>query len=123
MKLFKKLKDKRYRRKRLYKEAMDIALNTNLLEKIHSGKDFNFVEFLQNSYKYVKLVTLDEKVKINALKEKFNRCIFVSNKIDIEKEEWTIFRFKNGDAHYFFTNLKLIHPIERLPVFELKEIK
>ena len=121
MKLFKKLRDKRYERKRLFKEALEIGLNTIPLEKIHSGKDF--MEFLQKSYKYVKYVKLVKKVKINALKEKFNRCILISNNIDIEKEEWTIFRSKNGDDHYFFTNLKLIYPIERLPIFELKEIE
>ena len=119
--MLKKLRDKKYERKRLFKEALEFSLNTIPLEKIDSGKDF--MEFLQKSYKYVKYVKLAKKVKINALKEKFNRCILVSNNIDIEKEEWTIFRFKNGDIHYFFTNLKLIHPIERLPVFELKEIE
>lgn len=119
MKLFKKLRDKRYERKRLFEEALEISLNTIPLEKIHNANDF--LEFLQKSYKYVKLVTLAKKVKINALKEKFNRCILVSNNIDIEKEEWTIFKFKNGDVRQFFINFKLLYPIERLPVFELKD--
>lgn len=92
------------------------------ITKIKDGKDF--IKFLQNSYKYVYLVTLAKKEKIKSLKEKFNRMIIVSNEIDIKREKWTTFRFKDGTIYrHFFINFKLIHPIEKLPVFELKEIE
>ena len=88
--------------------------------EVNKGKDF--IEDLQKAYKFVKVVDLSKNIRIKKLKKKFNRCILVSNKIDIEKEEWTKITEDNKDIDYFFTNLRLIHPIEKLPIFELIEI-
>lgn len=88
--------------------------------EVNKGK--NFIDDLQKAYKFVKVVDLRKNVRIKKLKKKFNRCILVSNKIDIEKEEWTKITEDNKDTDYFFTNLRLIHPIEKLPIFELIEI-
>ena len=89
--------------------------------EVNKGKDF--IEDLQKAYKFVKVVDLSKNIRIKKLKKKFNRCILVSNKIDIEKEEWTRIREDNIDIDYFFTNLRLLYPIEKLPIFELIEIK
>ena len=87
------------------------------------NKSLKFMEDLRKEYQYVKYVTLAKKVKIKTLKKKFERCILVSNEVDIEKESWTKISHPEGDINYFFTNLELIHPIEKLPIFKLVEIK
>ena len=77
-----------------------------------------FKELLK-AYKFVKVVELTKKVKIKKLKKKFNRCILVSNKIDIEKEEWSKISFDNTNLRLLNIILILLFPIEKFPIFEL----
>ena len=74
---------------------------------------------LLKAYKFVKVVELTKQVRIKELKKKFNRCILVSNKSDIEKEEWTKISFDNTNLRLLNINLILLFPIEKFPIFEL----
>lgn len=96
---------------------------SELQEKVRRYRSSKFMEDLRKEYQYVKYVTLTKKVKFKVLKKKFDRCIIVSNEIDIEKEEWTKIEFENGVVDFFPANLELIYPIEKLPIFKLVELK
>ena len=93
---------------------LDKKKNNTELDK---GKKV-FKELLK-AYKFVKVVELTKQVRIKELKKKFNRCILVSNKNDIEKEEWTKISFDNTNLRLLNINLILLFPIEKFPIFEL----
>ena len=93
---------------------LDKKKNNTELDK---GKKV-FKELLK-AYKFVKVVELTKQVRIKELKKKFNRCILVSNKSDIEKEEWTKISFDNTNLRLLNINLILLFPIEKFPIFEL----
>lgn len=93
---------------------LDKKKNNTELDK---GKKV-FKELLK-AYKFVKVVELTKQVRIKELKKKFNRCILVSNKSDIEKEEWTKTSFDNTNLRLLNINLILLFPIEKFPIFEL----
>ncbi len=65
----------------IIKEVIKLEENKN--------KSLKFIGNLRKEYRYVKYVILAKKIKFKALKKKFERFILVSNKTDIEKEEWT----------------------------------
>ena len=89
------------------------------INKAELDKGKKALEALHKAYKFVKVLELTKQVRIKKLKKKFNRCILVSNKIDIEKEEWSKISFDNTNLRLLNINLILLFPIEKFPIFEL----